>query len=193
IPLNGRVLFTMNTEVDSEDRGTLSPGIHEHVRSRILMLPPLRERPEDIPFLVKLFIEGASTEFQKIISGIDDSAMGLLSSYHWPGNVHQLKSTIRRAVLNANRRIAAEHIDLPIAQPDQKSYPQITVTAHSLKQQVRQHVSQVEREMLHKTLQKTGWNKAKASRLLGITYKTMLKKVAEHGLDAGEKGDSHAS
>ena len=56
-----------------------------------------------------------------------------------------------------------------------------------MKEQVRRHVAEVERGMLIETLGRTGGNKAKASRLLGITYKTMLKKVAEYGLEHGNK------
>ena len=193
IPVTGRVLFTMNTE--SEDNGlpTLVPGIHELVRSRSIVMPPLRERREDVPALVTLFIEETSTEFQKIISGIDDEALELLNDYEWPGNVHQLKSIIRRAALSSGRRIASDNIELPVPLPSEEAYPLIAVTNRPLKQQVREHVAQVEREMLQDTLRRTGGNKAKASRLLGITYKTMLKKVAEHGLETGEQGDSHAS
>lgn len=193
ITVPGRVLFTMNTERGIEQLVTLVPGIHEQVRSRSIMMPPLRDRLDDIPTLVSLFIEEASTEFQKIISGIDDAAMELLTAYEWPGNVHQLKSIIRRAALGAGRRITSEHIEVSLPHHPERAYPPIAVTNHPLRHQVRQHVAQVEREMLIDTLRRTGWNKAKASRLLGITYKTMLKKVAEHGLDAGEEGDRHAS
>ena len=57
------------------------------------------------------------------------------------------------------------------------------MTAAPLKDQVRRHVAAVERQLIFETLQKTGWNKAQASRLLCVTYKTLLKKVSEHGLE----------
>lgn len=163
----------------------IAPELQELLEGRILSIPPLRERREDIPHLVALFMEEAAREFDRQISTIDDAALELLFDYDWPGNVHQLKALIRRAMLSAKERIAVRDIDLPVPGYDRLSPlpAEFKVTAAPLKEQVRRYVGQIEREVLLQTLQHTSWNKSRASRLLGITYKTMLKKIADYGLE----------
>ena len=111
--------------------------------------------------------------------------MEMLSVYDWPGNVHQLKSTIRRAVLHANELVEVDDLEIPNVTRfhHQKAAYQADEGEVALKDQVKRHIAEIERQMVLETLQKTGWNKAKASRILQITYKTMLKKVQEYNLE----------
>ena len=163
----------------------IAPELQELLEGRVIGIPPLRSRREDIPHLVGLFMKEAAEDFGRQISEIDDAALELLFDYDWPGNVHQLKALVRRALLSAKDRIAVRDIDLPVPGYDRLSPlpAEFKVTAAPLREQVRRYVGQIEREVLLQTLQHTSWNKSRASRLLGITYKTMLKKIADYGLE----------
>lgn len=195
IMLTGSLILTALSPTpkmrDPNPGGNESPGMDietdllELLEGRILSIPPLRERREDIPFLAGRFLEEAADEFERDISAIDEAALELLTEYDWPGNVHQLKSLVRRAVLGAKDHISVRDIDLPVPGYDRLSPlpAEFKVTAAPLREQVRRYVGQIERDVLLRTLQYTAWNKSRASRLLGITYKTMLKKVAVYGLD----------
>jgi len=109
-----------------------------------------------------------------------------LLRYDWPGNVRQLRSTVRRAVLLADELVDEKHIGIK----EQASFvlsklsePEgIPWKGLSLKEIVQQNIDNVERSVLQKTLRFTGGNKAKAARLLRIDYKTMHTKVKQLGI-----------
>ena len=156
-----------------------------------ILVPPLRERREDIVYLAQRFLQITNAELQKSLTGFSDSAIEAILSHSWPGNVRELRSCIRRAVLLADDVITEKHLELgrtperlpldndsslPEERPDQP-----------LKEIVRRHIIRVEREVILRVLQRTGGNKAKAARLLQIDYKTMHSKIREYGLALGRK------
>jgi DNA-binding NtrC family response regulator len=167
-----------------EDFG-ISPYLLDVIGDNILEVPSLRDRREDIPSLVAMFISEAAAELRKRPRDISADALDMLVGYDWPGNAHQLKSAIRRALLSAKDTISVDDLDLPVfpSEHGNTSNPVLRVSESPLKDQVRRHISEIERQVLLETLRKTGWNKAKASRLLKITYKTMLKKIQDYKLD----------
>lgn len=186
IPMTARLLCTASS---GDERGIdgnhLTRRFRELYGDAILEMPPLRERHEDIPTLALEFLKNANEELGRNLTVISDPALETLLSYDWPGNVHQLKSTIRHAVLTSKDAIGIDDIDLPVAfdDIDPAKNPQIGVAAAPLKEQVRRHIAEVERQLVFDTLRHTGWNKAQAARLLGVTYKTLLKKVSDYGLE----------
>ena len=153
-----------------------------------IKIPPLRERKEDIPYLAKRFLETTSVELSKNVKGFSESAVKALLDYDWPGNVRQLRSTIRRAVLLANDRITEKHLDMKRAPaPGSASIGEIQGMPWeglSLKEIVGRHTVTVEREVLIQVLKHTGGNKAKAARILQIDYKTIHTKLKQSGISA---------
>ncbi len=77
-----------------------------------ISIPPLRERKEDIPYLAKRFLDITNNELKKNVQGFSEYCLKALLSYNWPGNVRQLRSTIRRAVLLADDLITEKHLDI---------------------------------------------------------------------------------
>ena len=151
-----------------------------------ITIPPLRERKDDIPYLAKRFLDQANEELNKQIKGFSESALNVLFAYNWPGNVRQLRSIIRRAALLAEDTITEKDLELKRADvpglaftPKVQGAPWATL---SLKEIVQQSVEAVEREVFNEVLKHTGGNKAKASRLLQIDYKTMHEKVKKLGI-----------
>jgi DNA-binding NtrC family response regulator len=155
-----------------------------------ITIPPLRERMEDIAYLAKRFLHITNIELNKTVKGFSKSAIAFLLAYQWPGNVRQLRSTIRRAVLMADDIITEEHLDMldkkevHVPDPSFKSNVEgMLWKSLSLKEIVRSCTIPVEREVLIKALHITGGNKAKAARLLHIDYKTIHSKVKQYGIN----------
>ena len=185
-PITARIVFSVGiAQGRGIDGNHLTRRLRDLYGDAVIEVPALRNRREDIPTLAGQFLAEANEELGTDIDGIHPDALEKLLSYTWPGNVHQLKTVIRRATLTARRTIGCDDIDLPLHRREEEageSSP-ITVTTAPLRDQLRRHVAAVERHLVFETLQRTGWNKAHASRLLGVTYKTLLKKVSEYGIE----------
>jgi two-component system nitrogen regulation response regulator GlnG len=155
-------------------------------------VPPLRERKEDIPYLAKRFLDTANAELRKDVKGFSESALNVLFTYNWPGNVRQLRSTIRRAALLADDLITEKHLDLKrVPVPGLAFTPKVDGMPWkglSLREVVEQSVTAVEREVLTQVLKHTGGNKAKAARLLQIDYKTVHLKLKKLGIHQNANG-----
>ncbi len=178
-----------------------------------ISLPPLRERTEDLPFLVNRFIAQANQELGKQVGGLSNSAWGLVQRYDWPGNARELRNQLRRAVLlcdDAEEMIAPELLgmldgrDSPSEclgpdQPEQRCpldggsracslFPPAALLASGdslpLKESVGRVTAQVECAILLQTLELTEGNKAQAARLLHIDYKTIHSKLRAYKISS---------
>ena len=158
-----------------------------------IRIPPLRERPGDIPYLANRFLKITNSELEKDVKGFSESAIDILLAYTWPGNVRQLRSTIRRAVLLADDIITDKHLDIDRAPVSERgSSPEmakILQGGFSYKDILHQQTVALERKMISRALEHTGGNKAKAARLLRIDYKTIHTKVKHLGITM--KGKDH--
>ena len=142
-----------------------------------ISLPALSERTEDIPALIDYFLKEAATEVGSEVTGITDAALTVLSHYDWPGNVRQLRNTIRTMVVMCDRdRLDARDIPPDIAQRRQ-------LIAGS-KQPALGDVSlnDLEKQAIEETLAKTKGNREKASKILGIGERTLYRKIKEYNL-----------
>jgi DNA-binding NtrC family response regulator len=147
-------------------------------------IPPLRERRDDILYLVNRFLELTREELNKDVRGISAEALQLLLKYHWPGNVRELRNVMLRAVLLAEETIESRHLALTTAAKDSRSIDLGKLKGNlSFKELVRQNLQRFEKEILEQALQETGGNKAKAARMLQIDYKTIHTKTKVYGLD----------
>ncbi len=188
VAITARLIFASTVPADRHaEAGATDGRLRTLCGDAVLVVPPLRDRREDIPALAAEFLAESNAELEREVEGFSTAALDMLVAYHWPGNVHQLKSTVRRAVLSAKGSIGVADIELPL--PRMHAAP-VTDLSHglatagtSLRDQVKRRISEVERRVVFETLRKTGWNKARASRMLGVTYKTLLKKVSEYGLE----------
>jgi DNA-binding NtrC family response regulator len=160
-----------------------------------IRVPPLRERQEDILYLAKRFVDLTNLELQKNVKGFTQSAVDTLLAYNWPGNVRQLRSMIRRAVLLADDMITEQHLGmervshkqvLPRLEGDPETHDSLPGIL-SLKEIKHRKIVATEREILARVLGQTAGNKAKAARLLQIDYKTIRSKIRQYGLSVGRK------
>jgi DNA-binding NtrC family response regulator len=168
------------------ESGQLRKDLYFRLNEFAITIPPLRERKDDIPYLAKRFLDITNAELQKKVQRFSDYSLEALLSYNWPGNVRQLRSVIRRAVLLADDIITEKHLDIKRAPvPGLAFTPKIQGTPWkelSLREIVHHSVVTVEREVLIQALKHTRGNKAKAARLLHIDYKTIHNKLKQLGI-----------
>ncbi|HWO99050.1 MAG TPA: sigma-54 dependent transcriptional regulator [Methylococcus sp.] len=186
LPVDVRIVAACNVELATAvEREAFRSDLFFRLSEFTVYVPPLRERREDIPFLVRRFIQEANAELGKAVQGMTPEAMESLMGHPWPGNVRQLRNVVRRAVLLAEGWIDTKHIHPAFAplgaeaamasNPEWENMP--------LRELVRRNVAVIEKEVLVSVLRKTGGNKLQAARMLSIDYKTLLTKVKEYGID----------
>ena len=145
-----------------------------------VVLPPLRDRREDIPLLVQHFLERFCREFAppRPPMTVSQQAMRRLMAYAWPGNVRQLENALERAVALGAGRIQIEMTDLP---PDvQEMGPSPASAAFALPDggiDLQAYVSDIERELIHQSLERSGGNKGRAAQLLNLKRTTLVEKL----------------
>ncbi|SMC71143.1 two-component system, NtrC family, nitrogen regulation response regulator GlnG [Desulfocicer vacuolatum DSM 3385] len=187
IPVNVRILAATNRDLETCSPDVFRKDLFFRLNDFIIRIPPLRERPDDIPYLSKRFLDSTNVMLQKNIKGFSSDAMNRLITYQWPGNVRQLKSTVRRAVLMADEEITEKHLDLN-DMPQQEMagiMPEQDLPSwegRPLKEIIKQNTSILEKKILTKILQQVGGNKAKAARRLKIDYKTIHTKLKNYGI-----------
>jgi len=142
-----------------------------------LTLPPLRERKEDIPLLAQQFLQTFSEKNNKTIKGFTPQAMDRLIRHDWPGNVRELMNAVERSIVLSRSEYLGEE-DLPLVPPEPKteSCPQ---TAEKIDGDLS--LDEIEKAAIMKVLDASNGNKSEAARRLGITRKTLLKKLREYG------------
>jgi len=184
-----RLLVSSNRRMeDAVDDGDFRQDLLFRLNDFAIAIPPLRERREDIPYLANRFLEATNIELGKQVEGFSEDALESLLTYPWPGNVRQLRSVIRRAVLLADGTIGLQHLNLknecrPGAAADACAALEKDRNL-SLKEIVQRNTLALERTVLIRTLNQTGGNKAEAARLLQIDYKTIHTKIKKLGIPA---------
>jgi two-component system nitrogen regulation response regulator GlnG len=164
-------------------RGDLFHRLSEYM----LYIPPLRERREDILFLAQQFLERTNLELGKRVGGFSAPALQLLLAHDWPGNVRELRNAVRGGVLLADEMIEPKQLRLRLPLPLAAALPPGGPDPEdegslSLKDIVRRNTIRVERNVLLRALARSGGNKAKAARILGIDYKTIHSKIRLYGI-----------
>ena len=175
IKVDVRIISASNRNLKDEiERGNFREDLYYRLNVVSIHVPPLRERPDDIPLMVHKFIEEFSKENNREIEGITNGALQALMSYKWPGNVRELRNVIESIVVLTKARIITEQ-DLPVGvlSKDEKS---------SLKIPVGVSLADAEKQLIMFTLEYTGGNKTKASEVLKIGRKTLHRKLSEYGI-----------
>jgi DNA-binding NtrC family response regulator len=170
-----RIVAATNADLEASiGAGKFRPDLYYRLSTVTLLLPPLRERTEDIIPLVRHFLARASAEAGRPIPELEPDALACLMHYQWPGNIRELQNAISRAViLGRNGRIARS--DLPAKVAGEES------VGISVEEAVtrRLTIDQLEREYARAVLTAVGGNKSEAAAVLGIDRKTLYRKLGE--------------
>jgi len=153
-----------------------------------ITVPPLRERPGDIPLLARYFVDRFCRDLKKKTLVLSGPALEHLQNYRWPGNVRELQNCIERAVILAEGdTIFPRHLNLSFAAPVESEQP-ASPWAHvdfsgSLADVTRRLTREVEKVKIGDALKEAGGNKGRAAELLQVSYKMLLAKMKELGID----------
>jgi DNA-binding NtrC family response regulator len=173
IQVDIRIIAASNRDLqEAVEQGTFREDLYYRLNVVNIKLPPLRERREDIPFLVQFFIEKYNQKYGMKVKGVSQRALHVLADYHWKGNVRELENTLE-SVMVVNSPEVIDLLHLPQEIRDSRRGPE------TISFKIGTPLEDVEREILLQTLKATKGNKRKAAQLLGINVRTIHRKMGE--------------
>ncbi len=174
------IAATTKNLVEAVENGTFREDLYYRLNVIHLEIPPLSERPEDIPLLIEHFIAKHNKRLGMEIKGISGKAMKTLQSYSWPGNVRQLENVIERAmVMSCGDVLELEDF------PEEVTRPKSPGAVYGLPEKlysIKEATRWLEKELIIKALKKTGGNRTKAAKLLDISHPALLYKMRDYGI-----------
>jgi transcriptional regulator with PAS, ATPase and Fis domain len=206
VTTNTWVIAATNHDLEHDMRnGRFREDLFYRLSTIKIYIEPLRNRPEDIPHLIEHYIKKYTSMFSdKKIQVPSQSTKAKMFNYRWPGNVRELQNVLKRMMLlGEGVETTDDLLKAPINQQCNATFktadsiPPITddlwrvngekvpnLSTLSLKKVRKKAVNRVEREVISYVLEKTGWNRTKAVKILNISYKTLLYKIKELGIDS---------
>ena len=179
IPVDARVLAATSHSVAAR----LREEIYYRLSVFQIVLPPLRERREDIPLIAEVMIQTLNKKHGAHVTGIDSEVLDLFRMYAWPGNVRELRNVIERATIVAGAGAIRPH-HLPSPSFDMRSTPKSAYMNDRLTLQPGQPLSQAEAAYIKLTLEYVNNNRKRAAEILGISLRTLQNRIAEFHKDA---------
>jgi len=174
-------ISTTNKDLEQETRrGNFREDLFYRLNVIEVVLPPLRDRSEDILALVEHFLAEACKRTGKRLRGLTEAASKILLQYPWPGNVRELENVIERAVALAEREL----VDIDDLPPQVRERRSADVLQGALSRALT--LDELEREYIHRVLQAEGGNKTRAAQRLGLDRKTLYRKLDEYTRPAAE-------
>jgi len=171
-----RVLAATNRDLAEDvEAGRFRADLYYRLAVYSLRIPPLRERPEDLPLLVQHFLERMGDALQRQIRGVDDAALDALMRYPWPGNLRELDNVLQAAVLRCQgrgRTIRRKHLPDPIAEPSGL----LPLTRFA-------SLANLEKKHIKDALRQVRGNQSEAAKLLGIHRNTLANKLRKYGIE----------
>ncbi len=196
IQVDVRIIAATNADLKAKVReGKFREDLYFRLRVIDIMLPPLREREGDVALLAQYFVDRFARKMGKPITGISDQALEILEKYQWPGNIRELEHVIERACVLCNTpTISSAHLPGDIIAPDytpprtQGRVPSAAGAAGAVVSPVSPDnlADMTEDQRIITALTRTGGNKAKAARLLGIDRSTLYRKIRDLNIDVDQ-------
>ena len=178
-----RVIAATNRDLA---HGVVSGRFREDLYYRLkvvtVVLPPLRERLDDIPLLVDHLVRRAARESRKAVVGVSEAALALLGAYHWPGNIRELAHVLERGVALAQHEVLSVE-DLPSELQD--GAPATWPTASS----DRPTLQELKRRYIRQVLEETGGNVSRTAAVLGVDRRSLYRMLQRYGL--APRGNTH--
>jgi two-component system response regulator AtoC len=176
LPVDVRLIAATNRDLAQAVKdGSFREDLYYRLNVIPIVIPELRERPEDIPLLATHFLLLYTKEANSPIEGISKEAMRLLLGYDWPGNVRELENAIERAVI-----LGRGPQLLPEDMPEQLRSRQSARPRESNPGQPT--LEELERDYIATILEETGWHRLRAAQILGIDRRTLYRKIRAYGL-----------
>jgi len=177
VKVDVRVIAATNRSLqEGVKKGQFREDLFYRLNVMAVELPPLRERPDDVPLLINHYIDGFNTEFRKKIRGVTPGAMAALQAYRWRGNVRELRNAVERAML------LAETSEL-----DESHFPMLSAGDSDVSSGLGLPVEginleELERSLVVQALERSGWNQTKAATLLGLNRDQIRYRIEKFDL-----------
>ncbi len=186
IHIDVRVVAATNKNLrEAVKEGAFRQDLYFRLNVIQIIIPSLRERPEDVLPMAQFFIDHYNRKFRRSIEGVSAAAAKLMIEHDWPGNVRELRNAIERAmILEESSHIQPECLPISLSRKDQ-SFPATAAangTSHSAIPAEGISLVDNERHLVASALEKTGGNQTQAARLLRITRDTLRYKMKKYGL-----------
>jgi DNA-binding NtrC family response regulator len=184
IKVDTRIVCATNRDLERALKdGTIREDLFYRLNEVTLSLPPLRERREDIPFLIEHFLQRYYSDYKKDYRPLSSTTMELLQNFDWPGNVRQLENIVKQIVVREDENVVFDTIKRQSSEP---AFVSVSIDSasegrgFSLKKRVGAAVAAEERALISDALNRTNWNRRKAAQLLDISYRSLLYKIKEY-------------
>ena len=192
ISVNTRILATTRDHLErSMLEGRFRQDLFYRINVMTITVPPLRDRREQIVPLSQYYFEFFKSKYGKPVHSLSLRTLGVFKNYHWPGNVVELETMIKRIVLFGEEETVVHNLIKANGQKDAPFGQDLKETdSLNLKKVGKKAAEMAERKMIQTTLQETHWNRKDAARLLRVSYKALLNKIQKYrlsGLEALEK------
>jgi len=205
VKMGAWVIAATNHELETDmANGDFREDLYYRLSTIKIHIEPLRNRPEDIPHLIEHYVKAYIDQFEgKQLLTPSPKTIEKLTAYHWPGNIRELQNVLKRLMIlgngednlddmlmgNLNQpRTADSHrsagqpaTPMDILGFDSSAPPDLS--SLSLKTIKKKAMDRVEKEVIAYVLEKTGWNRSKATKILKISYKTLLYKIKDLGIE----------
>jgi two-component system, NtrC family, response regulator AtoC len=187
ITVDVRVIAATNVDLDDAmAQSRFRRDLYYRLNMVEIRVPPLRERPEEIPVLAAWFVDKFNTRYQRR-ARLTPQTLARLQSYRWPGNIRELENAMRRLVMFDDADRALVGVD---ARDRAGLDGVVAASSEGLREIARRGARDAGRRALADVLERVRWNRAEASRILKVSYKTLLNRVAEFGLAPPEQRGS---
>ena len=190
VKVDTRVLAATNKNLEKAvAHGTFREDLYYRLNVVSIYLPALRERKDEIDYLVQHFLETFNKQFNKRYKKISPETMEIFMQYNWPGNVRELENIIKRIVVLEKEDFilndfSTQSVDDPRSDSPKTPAPEQTPAGTtSLKHVGKEAAGKAERTLIHTILQQTHWNRKKAAGIMKISYKALLYKIKKYDLN----------
>ena len=208
VKMGAWVIAATNHELETDMvNGEFREDLYYRLSTIKIHIEPLRNRREDIPYLIDHYVNTYTAQFDgKQLFAPSQKAIEKLSAYHWPGNVRELQNVLKRLMILGNGEDGLD--DMLMGPPARTRAGGLPASAEkppspmdflgfdinkppdlsslSLKKIKKKAMDHVEKEVIAYVLEKTGWNRSKATKILNISYKTLLYKIRDLGIEPPE-------
>ena len=209
VKMGAWVITATNHDLETDMvSGEFREDLYYRLSTIKIHIEPLRSRPDDIPYLIDYYVQIYKDQFEgKQLLTPSQKVIDKLSAYHWPGNVRELQNVLKRLMILGNGEDSLD--DMLMGPPPARSHTADSPTSAeqppapldflgfninkppdlsslSLKKIKKKAMDHVEKEVIAYVLEKTGWNRSKATKVLNISYKTLLYKIRDLGIEPPE-------
>ena len=176
VDVDSRLIAATNRDLKGMvDEGEFREDLFYRLYVVVITLPPLRERQDDILLLLNHYLAVFNEENGKQVEGFTPAAYEILAAYEWPGNIRELRNLVERMVVLSRGKIL-DVKDLPAQVREQASGGEVRINADLT-------VDEMEKQMIVKALEKTGGNRTKAAEKIGMSRRTLHRKLNEYGIN----------